>query len=226
MFYWDEKLLSERKYTGVTDFFQYGHPANVDFFLSTLNVPTRSWTRGFSTTDGAAITKPNGDPLFEHFGLQLSGGVQLPNGHPNKKMQFALMSDDGSMMWTVQKGQGAGKTKEVVVNNDGVHSPLFTVAKNYVELSSTERTPIEIEWFQGPREHIALVLLWREWDETRGWNDTAHLTGGNDYFFDYSGSPSLPLAPWLDIMTRWEVVPGNVLYLNGNTDNADENPCH
>src|SRR5690606_23109728 len=70
--------------------------------------------------------------------------------------------------------------------------------------------PAKIEYYQGPRYHIALMVLWREWPENDpGFvaNDPQCGTSGNDRFFNYNVVPSAPKANFNDLLSRgWKVL--------------------
>jgi hypothetical protein len=224
LFYFNDSEVADKSnlpYRSVGDFFTKGHPANVDVYLSYVYVPTRAFSLGFQTTDGAILTRPDGTKLYEYFALKMTGGIQLRTGSPKKQYQFALLTDDGARLYITTKSATGSPNRILVVDNDGDHSSQFVNASQPIELSATDRLPIEIQYYQGPRQHIAAILLWREWPGT-SYNDPQNRKYGNDYFFDSTFTPSKPLAPWTDIMTRWSVVPSEVLY----TDLGDgTNPC-
>ena len=223
LFYFDDIDVTTHGYTGVSDFFRWGHIPDVTFYFSNLYVPTRPFSSGFVMRDGTPVTKANNDPLYEHFAFKFTGGVQLPNGAPTKNYQFAIMSDDGSKLVITRPGA----TPVVNVNNDGNHPSQFVVGTAPVQVSSTAIVPIELDWYQGPRYHIALVLLWREWKATNfNPNDPWNGQASNNLYFDSTQTPPAPMPAWNDIMTRWEVVPGNVLTINSDINGTEENPCH
>ena len=211
---------SNLPYKGVADFFTKGHNANVDLYMSYLYTPTRAFSSGFATTDGTILQKSDGGKLFEYFGINMKGGIQLVTGAPKKKYQFAILSDDGAKLYITTKN-GSVETRNLVVDNDGDHPTKFRVARAPIELSSTDRLKIEVQYYQGPRHHISLILLWREWNDSN-WLDPKDGISSNESWFDSSVVPSKPKENWLDIIKRWSVVPSDVLYIENN----GTNPCN
>lgn len=224
LYYFNDNEVADKSnlpYSSVSDFFTKGHNANVDLYMSYLYTPTRAFDSGFATTDGTILQKSDGTKLFEYFGIDMKGGIQLATGATKKKYQFAILSDDGAKLYITTKSATGAETKNLVVDADGDHASLFRVARMPIELSSTDRLKIEIQYYQGPRYHISLILLWREWNDSN-WLDPKDGVSGNDTFFNSSVSPSSAQPAWTDIMTRWSVVPGEVLYIEG----GGTNPCN
>lgn len=204
---------------------KYGTDQNVDLYLSNFYTPTRAFDAGFMTSDGEVLKKSNGEPLFEYFGMKLTGGIQLPQGMAARKVQFAILSDDGA---TLRMLQTSPSDKGVsIVNNDGDHATRMACSSTPVQVSSLARVPFELDYYQGPRMHIALILLWREWTPGMDSSDPWCGKDGNDLFFDSSQSPSVAKSAFNDISTRWQVVPSNVFYIDGfgSNENDSDNPC-
>jgi hypothetical protein len=102
-------------------------------YTNSLNVPPQSFLQGF----------PGVTDRFEWFAIDYNGRFWIEN--PGV-YQFSLTSDDGSKLYI---------DDEVVVDNDGIHPPQ--VKMGGVELSGGIHR-IRVSYFQGPREHVALVL--------------------------------------------------------------------
>jgi len=225
LYSYEDSALRNHPYRGVSDFFRYGTEQNADLYLSSLFTPTRAFDSGFMTSDGTVLTKSNGDPLFEYFALKLTGGIQLPTGDSDRLVQFAILSDDGSKLKMLMTNpDDAGVT---VVNNDGDHPTQMGCSSTPVLLSAHSRVPFELDYYQGPRYHIALILLWREWTPDLDANDPWCNQSGNDLFFDSTQTPSAPQSAWNDLSNRWQVVPSNVFYIDGYGSAASDpdNPC-
>ncbi|MCB0386251.1 MAG: hypothetical protein KDD43_12735, partial [Bdellovibrionales bacterium] len=63
-------LPGETTYNRAVDYIQYAHPIDeVSLFFNQLSIPTRPWDRGFVTRSGDVITTPQGDTLYEYFGI-------------------------------------------------------------------------------------------------------------------------------------------------------------
>jgi hypothetical protein len=102
-------------------------------YVSALNVPLRDFTEGFP-----GVTKRQ-----EWFAIEYTGKfwIEKPGLY-----RFALTSDDGSRLYI---------DDQMVVDNDGVH-PAVTKSGT-VELSGGIHA-IRVQYFQGPRLQVALVL--------------------------------------------------------------------
>jgi outer membrane protein OmpA-like peptidoglycan-associated protein len=102
-------------------------------YATTLNMPERDFKDGF----------PGVTDRFEWFAIDYHGTFLAP---AQAKYKFQLASDDGSILAI------DGKT---VIDNDGVH-PTVT-KEGEVDLQAGAHS-IRVEYFQGPRYGIALVL--------------------------------------------------------------------
>jgi len=102
-------------------------------YTSTLNIPPRDFKEGFP-----GVTK-----RLEGFAIDYTGKfwIEKPGLY-----RFALTSDDGSRL--LIDGQ-------MVVDNDGVHAAV--TKSGDAELSGGVHS-IRVQYFQGPRFHVALVL--------------------------------------------------------------------
>jgi hypothetical protein len=102
-------------------------------YVSALNIPLRDFTEGFP-----GVTKRQ-----EWFAIDYRGRfwIQKPGLY-----RFALTSDDGSRL---------DIDDQTVVDNDGIH-PALTKSSS-VELSGGIHR-IRVQYFQGPRLQVALVL--------------------------------------------------------------------
>jgi hypothetical protein len=98
-----------------------------------LNIPARDFTEGFP-----GITDRN-----EWFAIDYNGSFWIDS--PGR-YEFLLASDDGSKLLI------DGKT---VIDNDGTH-PLLTKPGSVALTGGFHK--IRVEYFQGPRMHLALVL--------------------------------------------------------------------
>jgi len=100
-----------------------------------LNITPRSFTSGF----------PGITDRFEWFALRYTGQFRVDAGG---KYGFRLLSDDGSRLFI--DGQK-------VIDNDGTHAPQS--ASGEIDLTAGTHQ-MEVDYFQGPREYIALQLFW------------------------------------------------------------------
>jgi hypothetical protein len=102
-------------------------------YTKTINVAQQSWDAGF----------PGVTDRFEWFGIVYRGnfGIKTPGVY-----QFHLLSDDGSKLFI---------DDSLIINNDGVHGP--NPVANEIKLDKSDHK-IEVQYFQGPRMHLALQL--------------------------------------------------------------------
>jgi hypothetical protein len=102
-------------------------------YVSTLNIPLRDFTEGFP-----GVTKRQ-----EWFAIEYTGRFWIEKPGPYR---FALTSDDGSKLYI---------DDQMVVDNDGIH-PVDTKSGS-VDLAGGIHK-IRVQYFQGPRLQVALVL--------------------------------------------------------------------
>lgn len=139
----------------VDDIITYGLKAPWPVVFSQFDVGDRAWTDGFPSTDGL-MKNVDGEPLVEWFAFHLEGSIAVKPGDETE-YQFATFSDDGSIVWV----DGVE-----VVNHDGQHSPQWKCGANKVTLSAGQTHSMRLKYFQGPRNRIALRVLWRPWSES------------------------------------------------------------
>ncbi len=183
---------SQTRYTRSQDYIDNGHRVPADLFLSQVNVPTRSFTEGFTTTDGSTLKNEADETLFEYFALSLKTKFKLGAGDEPGNYEIGLMSDDGS---TVLFDQGRGF--ETFLEHEGDHSTKMKCSGKTISMTPQSRLPAAITYYQGPRTHIAMVLMWRR-VEAGTTPDTVECDkSGNEYFFapDANGS-SVPQDPY------------------------------
>jgi hypothetical protein len=102
-------------------------------YTTSLNVWPQRFTDGF----------PNITDRFEWFGIEYSGKfwIEIPGQY-----RFSLLSDDGAKLTVDDK---------LVINNDGVHAAIAASAAATLSRGSHR---IKVDYFQGPRFTVALVL--------------------------------------------------------------------
>ena len=102
-------------------------------YTNALNVWPREFTEGF----------PNITDRYEWFAIEYTGKFWIEN---EGEYRFSLLSDDGSKLKVDDK---------LVVNNDGVHVALAISGAATLSRGVHE---ITVDYFQGPRFTVALVL--------------------------------------------------------------------
>ncbi|RYZ85136.1 MAG: hypothetical protein EOP04_16585, partial [Proteobacteria bacterium] len=117
--------------------------------MENYNVPITPFTLGFPDVPG----------LTENFGMTTSTTIIIPT---TGEYEFQLISDDGSKLWIDDM-----HVDKAVINNDGAHDA------EKVEFHRTKKVtlsagihPLKIDYFQGPRFSIALMLFWKKPGET------------------------------------------------------------
>lgn len=216
----------------VNDFFgSKGKLVDADLYFSQLNVPTRKFDLGFVNLDGELLKNQKGDTLYEYFALRFDSNVKLTRNQRAGKYQFAVISDDGAVLKLATDANQDGSPKyETLVNNDYITPSRMACANRAIRFDESSRFPIKVDYYQGPRYHIALMVLFREIpesvDETK---EPAALyeslcgRSGNGLFFDYNQVPSKPTKEFLDLLSRgWKVLePENYVL----SEEVQDNPC-
>jgi hypothetical protein len=112
--------------------FSHKHPVG-SVYTTMLNVWPQPFSEGF----------PNISDRFEWFGIEYAGKfwVEIAGQY-----RFSLLSDDGARLTIDDK---------LVINNDGVHAALAASAAATLSRGSHR---IKVDYFQGPRFTVALVL--------------------------------------------------------------------
>ncbi len=104
--------------------------------MDQYNVAARNWTSGFPGVSG----------LFEWFALRTTTNLVIPTGG---SYALKLNSDDGAKLYI---------DGNLVINNDGLHAPAWV--ETTLNLTAGTHT-LMLDYFQGPREQIALELFWK-----------------------------------------------------------------
>jgi len=201
--------------------FQYSSDVGINLFLNDLNVPTRLFTEGFPNAQGQLLTNAAGTELVEYFGMQLQSAIQLTFNDVPGAYQFAVISDDGS---TFSLDPMSNNNFTTLIDDDGTHPSLMKCANSPISLSRGQQIPMKLQYFQGPRYHIALMLMWRPWPaKSADVQDPLCGSEGNNQFFDPNTVPSTPTQNYQDLLARgWKpLVPGNYII-----PDLSFNPCN
>ena len=206
----------------VSNFFQSGHQADANLIFANFSAPPQGIgpgypRQGFQMTNGQYIKLPDSSILYQYFAMQFSGQIQLPPGTPAASKQFAILSDDGSIV-NINSGQ-------IVLNNDGLRCSTinYGVASNaganptasLVAMTPGTPIPFTLQYFQGPAPGMALALYWRTVANPQS-------PGPLPAYPSYCGGEGDPLT--LDIGGGWEVIPPEAFVLPGTTTNPCEIP--
>lgn len=198
----------------LADVFSTYKPSEKTLFFSNINVPTRPFSSGFLTEAGETLKTDTGEMLVENFGIKYTSFLALSDVDEEGLYDIATLSDDGTIVKI-----GRGPAQETLINNDGNHPTRMGCSSRLVEMKRGQKIPIEIQWYQGPRYHIANVLMWKKVDAGAA-KDSACGKVGNDYFF----SNGVPQAPYNNLLARnWKVIAKENFILDEQS--LDYNPC-
>jgi len=212
---------SQPRYTDVTQYISNGQAVPVTLYMNDINVPTRLFDRGFYTQAGSLIVDQNGKNLYEYFSLDMLTSVTLGPNDSEGDYQFAILSDDGTLVEINNSGEGF----QTLIDNNGTHPTKMGCETSPVHMSNGVSFPMHIMYYQGPRYEIALTLLWRPYP-TNPNAVTDPLCGqmGNYLFFDPDVVPSTPEQAFLDLQSRgWQVLTAQNYLLPPNSNGT--NPC-
>ena len=101
-------------------------------YAHTLNITPRRFDTGFPGTD-----------RIEWFAIQYTGRFWIEH---DGDYSFTLLSDDGSKLFIDEK---------LVIDNDGIHPPLAVTGSATLTRGIHH---MRVDYFQGPRFDVALVL--------------------------------------------------------------------
>ncbi len=175
-----------------------GVKSDRDLFFSQLNVPTRMFDLGFASETGQAVKSDSGETLIENFALRFKSILRLAPDQKAGLYEFALLSDDGAVM----KLRGQDGVYRVNVDNDGDHPTRLGCSSNAIQMGPESEIPMNLEYYQGPRYHISLIVLMREVASgaDAGKDQACGLTG-NETWFD-PGKASKEQKAYKDLLAR------------------------
>ncbi len=244
------KLPKGKSFATIEEFFDRSTEIDADLFLSKIKTYTRQFDTGFKLTNGEILKDNDGKILTEYFGFKARAKIRLiPGENRSGLKQFALISDDGAVLRVGKSSEikeliDSRKDLEALVGKRTTpnHPTKMSCAHEGVWMNIFEDLPIELDYFQGPRNHIAFILLWR--DITDIDNDgeidsdedgiplydlkdpACKFLPSNDLFFNWkvpAGKPSIPNERYKDLIKRgWKVVPSRNILL---PDEHQVNPC-
>lgn len=212
---------STSMYSDVESFFRRTTHVDADLYFNQLYVPTRAFDRGFVTQSGFTIQNQEGNTLYEFFGLNFESSIRLGSTDQPGLYQFAILSDDGSIM-EIDEGNGFN----TIVSNDADHPTRMGCATRAVDFSSRDvRMPMKLAYYQGPRYHIALTLLWRKVNPGQSLSDARCGQSGNGLFWDSTVDPSIAQDAFIELLSRgWKVLGPDNYVIPDNEHNPCQNP--
>ncbi|MCB0412054.1 MAG: hypothetical protein KDD22_05975, partial [Bdellovibrionales bacterium] len=203
--YLSDSFIKTNGPTKVDTFFKYGTRLGVSIALPYLFVSTRPFTSGFITNSDpnnpTYIRDDNGEKIIEYFAMRLQTDLALTANQSGSYYALALLSDDGAVVSNRTTG-------ELLVDNDYTHPTRLGCGTKAIYLKPGEKLPLRIDYYQGPRQHIALVLLWKKLSSPNFAADPLCGHEGNSEFFGSNYKDFSNGSRYGQLMERgWEVVP-------------------
>ncbi len=202
-----------------SDLVTKGSPVDGLIYMSKLNIPTRKFDKGFPREDGSMVVNNMGKVLIENFGIEFTGQLELQAGDEPGYYEIGLLADDGVIL-DIQ----ASNESVSIISGDHYTPTKFFCSQSLVRMEAGKSVPIRLKYFQGPRYHIALIMIWRKVQALEGESavliknqvknpikETRCGIAGNNFFFDPE-SNSHPQMEYLDLLDPtkrvipWEVV--------------------
>ncbi|HXH32736.1 MAG TPA: hypothetical protein VNJ01_18195 [Bacteriovoracaceae bacterium] len=150
-------------------YFTEGVERTEDIYFSNFNVPSRSFSQGFGT-DGEYLKDRNGERLVEWFAIRARGFISLPASESDGSYHLVTISDDGIKV-TVDG--------TVVISNPGAHAPTIDCGQTLTVLTKATKKTFELQYFQGPREHIALMTFIKKVDDASTFQRASYCSTTN-----------------------------------------------
>lgn len=191
------------RFKSLNDYFSQGVQSSKTLFFTTVNVPTRIFSDGFPSQTGSMITTDTGENLIEYFALRFNATLKLAADDQEGEYEMALLADDGARL-LIRDEEGNFQT---IVDNDGDHSTKMGCGAKIQMAKSTEKL-VKLEYYQGPRNNIALIPMWRKIDAN---TQPEPLCGvqSNTLYFDFNNG-STPKQAYLDMLARgWKPIAAN-----------------
>jgi hypothetical protein len=184
-------------------------------YLNHLNVPTRWFTSGFAPVGGQPLMV-NGQPVIEYFALRLTSTLKLGAGDTPGDYQFIALTDDGVVLNFMD-----GNPNPTIIRDDAVHPNRVACGNRSVNFTTSTRIPMQIDYFQGPANHIALMIMARKGSGPSS-DPFCGADVDNEFYFDYTKNPPVPTANFNQLWNRnWRPLkPDNFLLTPGT------NPCN
>ena len=125
-----------------------------NYMSSEINTAPRTYAYGVVGREGDYIVDPrSGQELLEDYLIRYTGQILIDNAQEEGLYEFALISDDGVLL------KISGKS---IVKSRKLQAPRFNCAKRYVKLRQGQSRSLQLYYYQGPKHHVANVLLWRK----------------------------------------------------------------
>jgi hypothetical protein len=165
--------------------------------------------------------------MYEYFALHMESQLQLGPEDYEGDYQMAVLADDGAVL---KVADGADPTAyRMLVDDDGTHPTKMGCSNRttttQLHMTRSSKIPMMLDYYQGPRYHIALVVMWRPvpdgTDPDVPIDDPLCDQSGNYEFFDPDNA-SAPQANFSALQARgWRVLQNS----NYVFPAAATNPC-
>jgi hypothetical protein len=199
-------------------FASHGVASSTSYVFSQVNVPTTLFTNGFPQGDGTVLKDGSNKEVIEWFSLHFNSTLKLgPDDQPGN-YELAILSDDGAIL-KLDTGSGL----KTVIADANQHATEMVCAPSTIAMTSTSKIPLDLFYVQGPRYHIALVMMWRHIPQGGSLSEMECNNGGNEYFWDPNVVPSTPKSPYQGLLARgWKVLTPDNFEL---PQTSADNPC-
>lgn len=187
-------------------------------YLPDVNVPTRRFESGFSTSRSTLIKDNQGQVLIEYFALKMESVVQLGPNDPEGYYELATISDDGTVLQIFENNKWVD-----VIQNDGPHSTRMGCMNRALHFTRNTKLPIRLYYNQGPRTEISNVMIWNYLGASSHGDSSIHSYCGQDNSEEFWSSHNSQEGPWVrDLWQQgWKVLaPANFVLPNN-----ESNPC-
>jgi hypothetical protein len=200
-------------------FLERGTKVPYKVYLKDVFVPTVAWTEGFKMANGTKVyVERNGtqDALYEYFSIHAKSNLVLTQAEEAGYYQLALLADDGASLDVLEPG----KSTYTRMMDLGWGPEKLGCSYKAIYLAKGQKLPIKVGYFQGPREHISLSLLWRKVDrEDAPLDKDCGNFPGIEYYFNSTVRPTQQKEPFLQLLERkWKPVAHENFLLHSGSD--------
>lgn len=208
--------------TSVMDYYNKGLKMEQKLYFADVNVPTRPFTQGFSTQDGAILVDGQGQKLIENFAVEYNSLLKLGPTDKEGDYEIATLSDDGARVFIKENG-----TWNELINNDGMHATRMGCPYRTISLKKDSEVPVKILYYQGPRYYIANVMIWKLHKKAKTWSEPSRhsLCGvtSNSFFESRSLKKGGKSTSLMGILNKegWQVMKAD----NFKMPLQQPNPC-
>jgi hypothetical protein len=208
--------------TSTSDLIARGTKSSQNLFFTQLNVPTRLFNQGFNNDLGLPLKDDTGSTLIENFAMRFSSVLRLAPSQDEGLYEFAVLSDDGTIM-RIRDDAGVYSP---VVSSDGNHPTRMGCSTQLINMTRDTEKLMQLDYYQGPRYHIALVVMMRKVTDSNAAGTFAAdpLCGmtSNSAWFDPHNA-SAPQKSYNDLLARgWQVLTADNYAI---PNSASFNPC-